>query len=142
MRRTILAAFAAAALMLTAAAPAAAQPRQEGLVNVYASDTTVQIPIAIAANVCGVAVNVLAQAENFGDVDCTAEGVSLAENEGGNGQAPRQSGLVNVALVGTTVQVPVSVAANVCGVAVNVLATAGNFGDVDCDAFAESGAEN
>jgi hypothetical protein len=141
MRRTILAAFAAAALMLgMAAAPASA--KQEGLVNVYAEDVNVQVPVGIAANVCGVAVNVLTRAANLGDVDCTVEGVAVAENDGGNGQAPRQSGLVNVALVDVNVQVPVAVAANVCGVAVNVLAAAGNFGDVDCNALADADASN
>lgn len=34
-------------------------PRQEGLVNVNASDITVQIPVGVAANVCDVSVAVL-----------------------------------------------------------------------------------
>lgn len=118
-----------------------AQPRQEGLVNVFAEDTTVQIPIGIAANVCGVAVNVLARAANLGDVPCTAEGVAIAEDtDGGGGGSPRQNGLINVALVDTTVQVPVAVAANICGVAVNVLAAALNTGTIDCEAIGGSSA--
>jgi hypothetical protein len=36
-----------------------AGPRQEGLVNVNASDITVQIPVGVAANVCDVSVAVL-----------------------------------------------------------------------------------
>jgi hypothetical protein len=126
----------AAALAFSAAvgfAPAAnAQIIQDGLVNVAVENTTVQIPIAIAANVCGVAVQVLAQAEDLGDVTCTAEGVSLAENEEGDSGPVQQQGLVNVALVNTEVQVPVTVAANICGVAVQVLATAEEVGDVQC----------
>lgn len=143
MRKLLVPLAALAMLVGLAAAPAAAQPpRQQGLVNVSVTDTTVQIPIGIAANVCGVAVNVLATAANFGDVDCTAEGVAIAENGGDGGPAPRQRGLVNVSLHNTTVQVPVAVAANVCGVGVNALSQAANLGDVDCDALAEADAEN
>jgi hypothetical protein len=147
MRRILVMTALALTLVLGAAQPASAQDsnrtRQQGLVNVAATDTTVQVPIGVAANVCGVAVNVLSRAANLGDVDCTADGVALAENDSDNGNnRTRQNGLINVALTDTTVQVPVAVAANVCGVAVNVLAAAGNFGDVSCDAFADSGASN
>jgi len=131
--RALLAVCVTATLAVVAASPAAAQ-RQDGLVNVAITDTTVQVPIAVAANVCGVAVNVLATAGNLGDVECAAEGVSIAENQGGGGQAPNQSGLINVAVTNTTVQVPVSVAANICGVAVNLLARGLSTGDVECDA--------
>jgi hypothetical protein len=140
-RYAIAVAFTSA-LMVVSAAPAGAQPVQEGLVNVYADNTTVQIPIAVAANVCGVAVNLLANPAFQDEVVCTAEGVSIAQDEGGSGQRPRQSGLINVALVDTTVQVPVTVAANICGVAVNVLAQNVVQGAVDCEAIAESEAQN
>ena len=126
------AACAAASLALTAAPASAAPITQDGLVNVAADDVNVQIPIAAAANICGVAVNVLATAANFGDVDCDAEGVAVASNDGGGGGPVTQRGLVNVALTDVNVQVPVTVAANVCGVAVGVLAQAANVGDVDC----------
>jgi hypothetical protein len=113
--------------------------RQEGLVNVYASDVNVQIPIAIAANICGVAVNLLATEVTQGPVECEAEGVAIAQNERGNGgPGPRQEGLVNVALTDINVQVPVAVAANICGVAVNVLVQEIEQGGVDCEAVAES----
>ena len=49
-----------------AAAPADAAT-QEGLVNVAVTDITVQVPIAVAANVCDVSVNVLA--EQLDDAD-------------------------------------------------------------------------
>lgn len=142
--KMILAALAATLMLVgITAGPASAQPRQEGLVNVNATDINVQIPIGIAANVCGVAVNVLARAADLSDVDCTVEGVALAENEGGSdGPGPRQSGLVNVNLTDVNVQVPVSVAANVCGVTVNVLAQALDAGSVDCEALADSDASN
>ena len=139
--RTILAALALTLGVAAASAgPASAQARQEGLVNVYAEDVTVQVPVGVAANVCGVAANVLAQAGNFGDVDCASEGVAVAQDSDPNNPPPRQRGLVNLALVDVTVQVPVAVAADVCGVAVNVLANNVNAGAVDCDAIADASA--
>ena len=142
LRTAVAGGAIATGFAFASAGAVSAQPRQEGLVNVYAEDTTVQVPIGVAANVCGVAVNALAQAANFGDVDCTATGVAMAEDQdnGGPGGA-NQRGLINVELVDTTVQVPVAVAANICGVAVNILATALNAGPIDCDALAEAGAE-
>jgi hypothetical protein len=141
--RMVVGATLAAVLMAGSIGTAGAQPRQEGLVNVYAEDVNVQIPIAIAANICGVAVNLLVQDVQQGPVDCDAEGVAVAQNDNDrDGRAPRQSGLVNVALVDVNVQVPVAVAANICGVAVNVLAAEIDQGTVDCEAFADSGANN
>lgn len=52
--------------------------------------------------------------------------------------AQTQSGLVNVAVTDVNVQVPVSVAANVCDVNVAVLATQERAGGATCDATAES----
>jgi hypothetical protein len=141
--RLVVGATLAVVLMAGSVGTAGAQPRQEGLVNVYAEDVNVQIPIAIAANICGVAVNLLVQDVQQGTVDCETEGVAVAQNDNDrNRQAPRQSGLVNVALVDVNVQVPVAVAANICGVAVNVLVSEVEQGSVDCEAFADSGAEN
>jgi hypothetical protein len=136
--RHLVGALFAALLLIGSAGAAQAQPRQEGLVNVYADDVTVQIPIAVVANICGVAVNVLVQDVEQGLVDC--EGVALAEADDGNGdaQAPDQRGLINVSLTNITVQVPVAVAANVCGVAVNLLVAEVEQGEVDCEAFAEA----
>jgi hypothetical protein len=116
--RALLMAAMLAVTMVVAAAPAGAQVQEQGLVNVAITDTTVQVPVGIAANICGVAVNVLATAANVGDVECTAEGVAIAEHENGNGGPVMQEGLVNIAVTNTTIQVPVAVAANVCGVAV------------------------
>jgi hypothetical protein len=57
--------------------------------------------------------------------------------------AQQQEGLVNVNVsdVDVNVQVPVAIAANVCGVAVNVLAEQ-LPGDVQCEADAEAAANN
>ena len=134
-RKLMGATLLASVAMFTAAAPAQAQVSQEGLVNVAITDTTVQVPVGIAANICGVAANVLATAVNVADVDCTATGVAIAEHENGGGGGPvMQEGLVNIAVTNTTIQVPVAIAANVCGLAVNVLSNALNAGDVSCTA--------
>jgi hypothetical protein len=118
---------------LSAGSASAAPINQEGLVNVGVDTVNVQIPIAAAANICGVGVAVLAAASDLGDVECTADGVALANNDGSSGGPVNQRGLVNVALTDVSVQVPVTVAANVCGVAVGVLAQAESLGDVTCD---------
>jgi hypothetical protein len=78
--KKLVASFFAAALMaITAAAPASAQPIiTGGLVNITIVDVlnnnevNVQVPIGIAANVCGVQANVLAQRNIQEPVDCTA----------------------------------------------------------------------
>jgi hypothetical protein len=138
---TAIAALSLAGFTLSAGSVSARPITQDGLVNVAADDVNVQIPIAAAANICGVGVAVLATATDLGDVECTAEGVALAENDGGNGGPVNQRGLVNVALTDIDVQVPVNVAANVCGVAVGVLAQAETLGDVTCDTEGVSLAE-
>jgi hypothetical protein len=77
IRRGVIAAAAAGALAVPAL-PAAAQPViTGGLVNVTIVDVlsgnqvTAQVPITVAANVCGVAVNVLATDLADGPVDCS-----------------------------------------------------------------------
>jgi hypothetical protein len=52
--------------------------RQEGLVNVNLQDVSAQVPIAVAANVCNVAVNILVQELQQGLVDCQAFGRNAA----------------------------------------------------------------
>ena len=135
---------AAASIGLVGTSTVSAQPiDQDGLVNVAVDDLTVQVPVSVAANICGVAVNVLARGLNTGDVDCAATSQAGADGSASrDGGGPiTQNGLVNVALTDTVIQVPVSVAANVCGVGVGILANAANFGDVDCRADGISLAE-
>ena len=99
------------------------------------TDTTIQVPVAVAANICGVAVNVLAAGSLQGPVDCDAEGVTQATRaDNGGGDNTRQSGLINVSATDTVVQIPIAVAANVCGVAVNVLAGPNVQFPVECTA--------
>lgn len=51
---------------------------QSGLVNLYVADNTIQVPIGIAANVCDVSVNVLAQGTLTGPASCDAIGNATA----------------------------------------------------------------
>jgi len=136
---------AALALGIGLVAPATAGPNranQDGLVNLALQDTTVQVPVALAANICGVAVNVLATATAVAPVDCMAEGVSIAQGPGdGGANNARQSGLVNVAVQDTTVQVPIAIAANICGVSVNLLSGLTFVGPTTCDALADAAAQ-
>jgi hypothetical protein len=98
MRKMIIAAVVAAGI---SAAPAAAQ--QNGLVNVDVTNVlnnldldllnnslnnnTVQVPIGVAANVCGVNANVLAAQKNGGDAKCTATTTSKALKQAAKKQA-------------------------------------------------------
>ncbi len=60
--------------------------RQEGLVNVLLDDVVVQVPVAIAANVCDLNVAVLAEvADDAAACEATAD--SLASKGGGGGGA-------------------------------------------------------
>jgi hypothetical protein len=92
--KTVLAGAAAAAFFVT---PAVAQ-QQEGLITVNISNVandiarnlsvevsqipvTVQAPIDVAANVCGVGANVLGSQRDSGQGSCTAQSASAALNE-------------------------------------------------------------
>lgn len=136
--------LAAAALSLGLAVPAAAAP-QVGLVNVNIEDNVVQLPVALAANVCDVNVAVLvADLRDDGSADCNAAADSSAEAAApgtGGGGGP-QSGLVNVDVSGNTVQVPLAVALNICDV--NAAVLVGDLqddGDASCIADASSDAK-
>jgi hypothetical protein len=134
--RLTLAVLVAALTCVGAASTAAAQPNQSGLVNVAVVDNTVQIPIGIAANVCGVAVNILASATATAPVDCTAVAGAEATSTGnGGGGGGNQQGLVNLFVADNTIQVPIGIAANICGVAANVLASNTVSGPASCDAM-------
>jgi len=133
--RLTMAAFAAAVSCLAGVSAASAQPQQNGLVNVAVVDNTVQIPIGVAANVCDVAVNVLATATVTSPADCTAVAPATAfSTGGGGGGGGSQSGLVNLWVSDNTIQVPIGIAANICDVAVNVLAQGTATGPAECAA--------
>jgi hypothetical protein len=133
--RLTMAAFAATVSCLAGVSAASAQPHQNGLVNVAVVDNTVQIPIGIAANVCDVAVNILATATVTSPADCTAVAPATAFSTGsGGGGGGSQSGLVNLWVSDNTIQVPIGIAANICDVAVNVLAQGTATGPAECAA--------
>jgi hypothetical protein len=144
--KRIIALLSVATLMVAlTAGPALAVQKQEGLVNIALDDTTVQVPVAVAANICDVAVNVVAENTEPGETT-TCEALAAAEAEdppqGNQPSNQQQEGLINVALSDTTVQVPVAVAANICDVSVNVVAQNTEPGDTTtCEALAAAGAE-
>lgn len=133
--RLAMAALAVAVTGAVGTTAASAQTHQSGLVNVAVVGNTVQVPIGIAANVCQVSVNVLAQATSTAPAQCTAVGGATAfagPNNGGG--STNQSGLINIAVSNNTIQVPVGIAANICGVAANILAQGIATGTAACDA--------
>lgn len=118
-----------AAMFMVAAmaiAPATAAPRQNGLVNLNLSGNTVQIPVAIAANVCDLNVAaILAGIRDDGDTACNGEASAFPEatmsRGGGN---VRQNGLINVNISDNIIQVPIAAALNICDVNVAILLAA------------------
>ncbi|HEY3486080.1 MAG TPA: hypothetical protein VGK49_11900 [Ilumatobacteraceae bacterium] len=116
---------AAAAISLAglgAADSAMAQPvTQEGLVNVNLTDVAVQVPIALAANICDVNVAVLVSELTDGSAPCDASADPTSEITTQDGGPVTQRGLVNVNITDLVVQVPIGIAANVCDVNVGVL---------------------
>jgi hypothetical protein len=94
MRRTkrfVASLFASGLLAAGAALPAAAAPQggpvvTGGLVNVTIVDAvdvnhnTVQLPISVAANVCGTTVALLSDTDADGMLDCTAVAGSAANH--------------------------------------------------------------
>jgi hypothetical protein len=142
LRRMLVAAMSSSVIALgVSAVPVSAQTTQQsGLVNVALVNTNVQVPVAVAADICGVQANVIATNAFGGNAACTSATRSTASNGGGGGGNTSQQGLVNVALVNTNVQIPVGVAADVCGVAVNVI-TSGTFGgNALCSTISQPGA--
>jgi hypothetical protein len=126
--RKLLATLVVAALGTVAGVlPATAANNQAGdsLVNVQVGDVTVLVPISVAANLCDVSVNVLAQqADAPATCTATADSVATPGNGSAGGGGGNQAGdsLVNVQIGDITALIPIAVAANICDVAVNVLA--------------------
>ena len=141
-RARLTALAATGAMTLGAAGAAEAQTTQEGLVNVNVENVTAQVPIGIAANVCDVNANVLAEQLRGGGADCDATAESITTNGPNEGGPTRQEGLVNVNAEDIVVQIPVALAANVCDVNVGVLARQLRAGGAECDATADAIADN
>jgi hypothetical protein len=143
MRFRLSAVAATVATCLCIAAPAADAQPQQGLVNVDLSGNTVQIPIAIAANVCDVNVAVLVEDLQDDTATCTATPeatITPGTGGGGGGNAGAQNGLVNVRISDNLVQVPIAVAVNVCDANVAVLVELLNDASSSCTATPSAGA--
>ena len=82
MKRIIALLMVTALMLALTAMPALAQPQQRGLVKVDIDVTDnvviIQVPIAVAANVCDINVNVLAQQLKQGPTSCEAVAESNA----------------------------------------------------------------
>jgi hypothetical protein len=89
----------------------------------------------VAANICGVGVGVLVSQIETGEVTCEAfadaDAISMGGGDGGGAQ---QNGLVNINIEDNTIQVPITAAANICGVGVGILAQDVETGPVECTA--------
>ena len=137
--RVLVSAIAVVAATFAFVAPAGAQTQQEGLVNVNLEDIDIGVPVSVAANICDVGVNALSDFVGTGDTACTADAESGAVfGPGNNNGGAQQNGLVNVNVSDVVVKVPISVAANVCDLDVNVLAQSRERGRTTCDAVADS----
>ena len=99
----------------------AAPVEQEGLVNLNLTGVTVQLPIALAADLCDVTVDVLVNELSDGSSPCDASSNSDAVVTTQDGGPVAQDGLVNVNVTDVVVQAPIAIAANVCDVTVAVL---------------------
>jgi hypothetical protein len=125
MRKTLGTLFATVWIALAAAAAPATAQNQTGLVNINISNNVVQVPVAIAANVCDIEVAVLVgRLHDTGSSTCDATALSTARitpREPGGGRDARQAGLINVNIEDNTVQVPIAAAVNICDVTVAIL---------------------
>jgi len=134
MLRTLVATGVTALVGMVATVAPAAAANQQGLVNVAVVNNTVQIPIGIAANVCGVTVDALASGILTGPTACDAVAGATATAAPKQNSSGNQRGLVNLFVADNTIQVPVGIAANICGVTANVLASLTGTGGASCDA--------
>ena len=129
-------------LAMVGGVSAAAGGNQAGdsLVNVQVSDLTVLVPVALAANLCDINVNILAAQADLGDATCTATAESQASPGWNQGKGGNKAGssLINVQLDNVFVAVPIALALNICDLDVNLLARQFAAGDTTCDASAIS----
>jgi hypothetical protein len=124
MRKGFVTLIAAVCMAIAATVTPATAANQNGLVNINLEDNVVQVPIAVAANVCNVDVAVLVGLlADTGSTACNADafsGATVTGRQRGGGNT-RQNGLINVNLENNTIQIPIAAAANICDVTVAVL---------------------
>lgn len=139
----LLATLAATALMVLAGAGAAGAQNTAGdsLINVQISDVEVLVPIGVAANLCDINANILAEQDRTAGADCEATAETIAtpgDGSGNGGGNTAGDSLVNVQIDDLTVALPIAIAANVCDVNINVLAQQLRLGEATCTAAADS----
>src|SRR5262245_51419905 len=96
--------------------PGACSSRYSGgwkVVNVNLTDVSVQVPVALAANVCDLNVAVLVDELTDGTAPCTASADPSSVVTIQDGGPVRQRGLVNVNVTDLVVQVPIGIAAKI-----------------------------
>lgn len=142
MRKLFATLLVASLAAIAAVSPASAATNRAGdsLVNVQVGDITILVPVAVAANLCDIDVNVLSDQVEAGDTTCDATAESIASPGDGSEGSTNIGGnsLVNVQIGDITALIPIAVAANVCDVAVNVLAQQLGTGEATCDAVSTS----
>lgn len=140
MRRAFVSLVAAVCMAVAATVAPATAANQNGLVNINVEDNIVQVPVAVAANVCDINVAVLVGLlADTGSTTCTAlaESGATVTARPNNSGATRQNGLINVNLENNTIQIPIAAAANICDVDVAILVGAILEDDAtECDARA------
>jgi hypothetical protein len=140
MRKGLVTLVLAVLLAVAAMVSPASAARQNGLVNINLEDNVVQVPVAVAANVCDVNVAILVELlADTGTTACNAEAFSGAtvQDRPNDSGGTRQDGLINVNLENNTIQIPIAAAANICDVNVGVLVGAILEDDAtQCDANA------
>lgn len=118
----------------------------DSLINIQVDDVTVLVPVAVAANLCDINVNLLAAQVDAGRTTCTATAESQASpgwNSGNGGNGGNRAGdtLINVQISDVLVAVPIALALNICDADVNVLALQFAAGRTTCTATASSMAD-
>jgi hypothetical protein len=140
MRKGLVTLVLAVLMAVAVVASPATAARQNGLVNINLEDNVVQVPVAVAANVCDVNVAILVGLlRDTGSTACTSEAFSGAtvQDRPNSSGSTRQNGLINVNLENNTIQIPIAAAANICDVNVAVLVGAILEDDAtQCDANA------
>jgi hypothetical protein len=124
MRKSLVTLVLAVLLAVAATVSPATAARQNGLVSINIEDNVVQVPVAVAANVCNVDVAILVGLlRDTGSTVCNSEAFSgaMVQDRPNDSGGTRQNGLINVNLENNTVQIPIAAAANICDVTVAVL---------------------
>lgn len=142
MRKGLLTLVLAVLLAVATLVTPATAANQNGLVNINIERNVVQVPVAVAANVCNVDVAILVGLlRDTGSTACTSEAFSGAtvQDRPNNTGGTRQNGLINVNLENNTIQIPIAAAANICDVNVAVLVGAIlKSGATECTADAQA----